>query len=143
MVRTWPRTSALLTAIVLCHSEGVATEAYFAIPKQQADIALMTFARQANVAVLFPFDEVSKVTANPLMGEYDIEEGAQVLLEGTGLTAVLETARQLVVRVETAETGESGMKGNRGRGFFASLFGGASGCRRCGRRGSAKRSAAT
>jgi iron complex outermembrane receptor protein len=121
--RKLPRTAALILVIVGWSTDALAAAAYFEIPKQQADAALTAFAQQANVTVLFPFDEVSKITANRLVGQYGIEEGAAVLLDGTGLTAVLENDQQLVVRVVTNSTGGSEMRKGV-RGFFASLFAG-------------------
>lgn len=99
-------------------TRAVSAERYFAIPKQRADLALTAFAQQADLIVLFPFDEVSGRTANRLEGTYEIEEGVAILLDGTGLTAVLEGERQLVVGV----TGESDMKRKRARRVFSSLF---------------------
>jgi iron complex outermembrane receptor protein len=102
-------------------SDAVSAERYFTIPKQRADLALTTFAQQADLVVLFPFDEVSKKTANPLVGQYELKEGAEILLDGTGLTAVLEDERQLVVRVSKNETEGDSMERKGVRRFFGSL----------------------
>ncbi|HEY8521625.1 MAG TPA: TonB-dependent receptor [Gammaproteobacteria bacterium] len=101
-----------------CATEAIAAARYFEIPEQRADMALTTFAQQADLVVLFPFDEVSEMTANRLVGEYELEEAATILLRGTGLTAVLEGGRQLVVRV----TKGGRMKRKGIRGFFGSFF---------------------
>ncbi len=63
------------------------TAVRFDIPRQRADIALTRFAQQAGIPVLFPYDTVSKRTANPLSGEYPISDGLKILLDGTGLVA--------------------------------------------------------
>jgi iron complex outermembrane receptor protein len=110
------RASASILMIVGCATQAVSAERYFKIPKQRADLALTTFAQQADLVVLFPFDQVSEMTANRLVGTYELEAGAAILLDGTGLTAVLDE-RQLVVRV--MEGGRMKRKGL--RGFFGSV----------------------
>src|SRR6188474_533408 len=46
----------------------------FDIPRQRADLALTAFAEQANLTLIFPYEKVSDITANRLVGEYSIEE---------------------------------------------------------------------
>jgi outer membrane receptor protein involved in Fe transport len=57
----------------------------FDIPRQRADLALTQFAEQADLTLIFPFDEVRERTANRLVGEYPVEEAVEMLLAGTGL----------------------------------------------------------
>ena len=57
----------------------------FDIPQQRADLALTQFAEQADLTLIFPFDEVRERTANRLVGEYLVEEAVEMLLAGTGL----------------------------------------------------------
>ena len=57
----------------------------FDIPQQSADQALIEFAEQADVTFIFPFDEARGQAANPLVGEYTIEEAIETLLNGTTL----------------------------------------------------------
>ncbi len=57
----------------------------FDIPQQRADLALTQFAEQADLTLIFPFDEVRERTANRLVGEYPLEEAVEMLLAGTGL----------------------------------------------------------
>ena len=70
----------------------------FRIPAQRADKALTAFARQAGVSALFPFDRVSVVTANELVGAHELDEALEILLAGTGLDASLENGVRLVIR---------------------------------------------
>lgn len=93
----------------------------FEIPAQRADGALTSFARQASVSVLFPFDAVSGIETNGLVGTYSVSEGLEILLEGTGLWAVVDDGR-LIVRV-TDKLGERKEMKQR-RGLFAGLFAG-------------------
>jgi iron complex outermembrane recepter protein len=103
----------------------------FDIPEQRADLALTEFAQQAGISVLFPFDVISQVTANRLVGEYGVEEGLEKLLEGTGLTTTIEEKRQFVVHIADSsvarkepETGGTRVDiGTRGRGGLAAIFG--------------------
>lgn len=73
-------------------------EVEFSIPEQQADAALTRFAQQAGLSVLFPYDEVSRVRANRLVGVYRIGDGLDVLLDGTGLAANLDSGDRLTIR---------------------------------------------
>ena len=57
----------------------------FDIPRQRADRALTRFAEQADLTLIFPFEEVREKTANRLVGPYPKEEAVEVLLAGTGL----------------------------------------------------------
>lgn len=57
----------------------------FEIPQQRADSALTQFAEQADLALIFPFDEVRERTANRLVGEHQLEKAIAILLAGTGL----------------------------------------------------------
>ncbi|MBX5463605.1 MAG: TonB-dependent receptor [Steroidobacteraceae bacterium] len=72
---------------------------WFDIPEQRADIALTSFAQQAGLPVLFPYDTVSRVNAKPLCGEYRIDDGLKILLAGTGLEAVTGGSQITVRRV--------------------------------------------
>ena len=71
----------------------------FTIPKQRADLALTLFAEQANLTLVFPFDEVKKVKANRLVGEYSLEDAINILLAKTGLVTSLDS--NLVLTIAT------------------------------------------
>lgn len=70
----------------------------FDIPRQEADTALTLFAQQAGVRVLFPYDTLSRLMANELVGEYRLEDGLEILLSGTGLEATPSSSGQITVR---------------------------------------------
>ena len=78
----------------------------FEIPVLRADEALMLFAQQADIPILFPYELVSRATANALVGEYRVKDGLSVLLEGTGLIATVGQRDQFVLRI-TASGGEN------------------------------------
>lgn len=89
--------------LLMCFArQALAVEVMFDIPRQRADRALTEFARHADLAVLFPFEEVSRITLNRLAGNYTAKEGLAILLEGTGLVGAIENGRQLVVQMASS-----------------------------------------
>jgi iron complex outermembrane recepter protein len=107
------------TALAVCLSctAFAGDEVQFEIPRQSADAALTTFAQQAGITVLFPFDSVSRVDANPLIGAYDVKKGLEVLLEGTGLGGVLSETGHLTIRfIDKPEGQEAVNRRRRGGG---------------------------
>lgn len=60
----------------------------------------MIFAQQAELSVLFPFDALSRVMANAVIGEYSPAEALDILLAGTGVEASIEHAERVTVRIE-------------------------------------------
>lgn len=87
----------------------------FDIPEQRAQFALTEFAQQANLVVLFPYEEVSRIATNPLVGTYTVEDGVQILLRDTGLTGAIADGRQLVVRVVATSSRAARPAGQRRR----------------------------
>ncbi len=80
-------------------SYGRDIEVDFDIEEQPVDAALLKFAQQARMPVLFPSGVFSNVRANPVVGRYSLEQALAVLLEGTGIEASIEgEVGQLVVR---------------------------------------------
>ena len=96
-------------------------EVEFSILEQQADEALTAFAQQAGLSVLFPYDSVSRVRANRLVGSYRIGEGLEVLLENTGLEASLDSGVRLTIRVQ--EDTEPKPTAAQLKGLLASVLG--------------------
>ncbi len=113
----------MVLCALLCAGQAAsahAAETDFNVPAQRADLALTEFARQADLAVLFPFEEVSRFSTNRLVGRYSVEEGARMLLEDTGLTARVDEGWQLVVRVAPLERGGAPVDEGRTRAFASS-----------------------
>jgi iron complex outermembrane recepter protein len=100
----------------------------FSIPEQRADRALRAFAQQAGLSVLFPFDKVSRTTANRVVGVHDVEEGLELLLDGTGLTASIRDGDRLTISAEDdeentgAETAASAVEDSRPQGLLSRTF---------------------
>jgi iron complex outermembrane receptor protein len=100
------RCAVLLLSAVLAAAMAHATEGDdsidFNIPRQRADLALILFAEQADLTLIVPFEEVSETTANSLIGRYSVEEGASVLLAGTGLKPTFSEQLVLAIAAERA-----------------------------------------
>lgn len=74
-------------------------KARFDIAEGPMMAALLGFAQQADVSVLFPSEPFTGITANAVMGEFCIEDALGALLQGTAIEASLKhRERQLVVR---------------------------------------------
>jgi outer membrane receptor protein involved in Fe transport len=77
----------------------------FNIPQQRADRALTQFAEQANLTLVFPFEQVKDKTANRLVGNYPIATAVQLLLRNTGLTPAFSD--HLVLTIVSEPKGKS------------------------------------
>ncbi|ETN91607.1 Ferripyoverdine receptor precursor [Gammaproteobacteria bacterium MOLA455] len=73
----------------------------FNIPQQRADLALTEFAEQANLTLVFPFDQVKDKTANRLVGHYPVEFAVTQLLQGTGLNPTFSNRLVLNIAIES------------------------------------------
>jgi len=93
-----------LSATLMADDSDRNKSIHFNIPQQRADLALTQFAEQADLTLVFPFDDVREKTANRLVGEYLIEDAVDVLLSGTGLTPTLKN--QLVLNIATDSKSE-------------------------------------
>lgn len=99
----------LLTSGTLASDEEQDSEILFDIPQQRADTALTRFGEQANLTLVFPYDDVQGVTANRLVGWYRLRDGINRLLRGTGLRSVF--SEETVLKI--AKDGTSKNKGER------------------------------
>ncbi len=113
--------AALLTALA---TRAGAAEKDFQIPEQRAESSLTEFAQQADLVVLFPYEEVGRIATNRVVGRYSVEDGVEILLRDTGLTGKIEDGRQLVVRVATTTGAVTRPAATRRPGKFAALAGG-------------------
>ena len=82
------------------------------IPQLSLDEALKSLARQVDVQLLFPFDLVRTLNANPVKGRYTLTQALAILLEGTGLagdltgSGVITISRVTSVGAPEARVGE-------------------------------------
>ena len=74
--------SMLLTGSIMADQPR---EQGFNIPQQPVQSALNSLATQANMLLLFPYDPVTDMDANPVVGTYSIQRALDLLLRNTGL----------------------------------------------------------
>lgn len=85
----------------LANAEVLSKKYDFDIPRERADLALTTFAEQANLTLIFPYDKVKEIEARRLSGHYSIEDAIDILLRNTGLKMVVDTQGQLTIIQDT------------------------------------------
>lgn len=64
-----------------------AAPAAFRVPVEAASRAILDFAQQAGIEVLFPYDQLQRVKSRAIDGSYEPEEALNRLLTGTGFVA--------------------------------------------------------
>lgn len=72
----------------------------FSIASKSADIALIEFAKQSDLTILFPYEKVKNIRANALSGTFSIRQGVDHLLQGTGLIAQFSQTGSIKIIVE-------------------------------------------
>jgi iron complex outermembrane receptor protein len=70
----------------------------FYIDTKSADQALIEFAKQANLTIVFPFNKVKTSVANSLYGHYCTTQAIALLLHDTGLIAQFNHSGALTIR---------------------------------------------
>jgi len=100
--------SAVIAVALTWHDAALASDSkhHFDIREQTVGAALLEFAQQARVPVLFPSGIFADINANPVIGDYSVEEALAILLEGTAIDATVDTSGQLVVRFRQQLEGE-------------------------------------
>jgi len=94
----------------------------FDVPEQRADLSLIAFAEQANITLLFPFDEMKKYQANQLSGRFSISDGLGVLLNDTGLEVQVNEGGQFSILKKTTLEEEQDMKKMPNKSIIATLL---------------------
>lgn len=74
------------------------------LPEQSVADALTSLSEQTDVLVLFPYDIAEARAANPVKGEYTLQEALDLLLQDTGLSGGL--SRQRVMQISLDEVAE-------------------------------------
>ena len=96
---------------------------HFDIPRQRADVSLITFAEQADITLIFTFELARDKTTNRLVGSYHPNEAIQLLLDGTGLEPTFSSDGHIniaLAEVPVAEGDEMKVEEERGgKGIFA------------------------
>jgi TonB-dependent receptor len=69
----------------------------FDIPQQRADLSLTEFAEQADITLIFPFDDAAKIVTNKLAGRYSIEDAVKRLVANTKLSVKIDEKGLLTI----------------------------------------------
>src|SRR5258706_3673742 len=77
----------------------------FDIPAQPLPSALVLFSRQAGVQVLTATKELEGLQSSSLKGRYSLREGAETLLEVTGLTAGQGGVSAIAIKPKNGQAG--------------------------------------
>ncbi len=88
-------------SLVMADGELLSKKYDFNIPKERADLALTSFAQQADLTLIFPYDKIKGITAQGLFGTYSVEEAIEKLLLNTGLKMVVGVNDQLMIIQDT------------------------------------------
>ena len=96
----------------------------FDIPQQPANTALIEFAEQADLTLVFPDELVRGKSANALIGTYTRQKGIDILLAGTGLSPKISNKIVLSISTDTQSANEGGsMNATKKTGLLAVLAG--------------------
>lgn len=103
---------------------GADPEFDFEIPSSAANQALVLFAKQANIQLLFPYDAVSAVRLKGISGRYTVEKGIETLLAGSCLEAILSTGTDRTLKIFEQKRSFWFMRNTncRPRGFIPTLY---------------------
>lgn len=124
------RTVLLLAAVCLLSLWSTATVAAgpnnreterFDIPQQRADRSLITFAEQADITLIFPFELARDKTTNRLVGSYHPNEAIQLLLDGTGLKPTFSSDGHINIALAEVPVAEGEYMNVRKKGLWAAL----------------------
>ena len=75
-------------------------EIMFNIPRQRADLSLISFAEHANVTLLFPMEKVQGKNTNSVIGYYSTVDALVKLLKNTGLKTKTDKSGQLSILID-------------------------------------------
>ncbi len=87
----------VLAVLNPAHGAAQTVKVTFNIPKQRADLSLISFAQQADITLLFPLDKIAGKQANPLSGNYSVMDALNILLKDTGLKTDVSESGQLSI----------------------------------------------
>lgn len=97
-------TLAIVLALGCVSASGETLTYQFDIPEQPAGQSLTLLAQQADVALLFSFDEVHEATTVAVVGEYTLEDALAQLLAGTNLRGGVNSHGVLTVTTRPPDT---------------------------------------
>ncbi|MDP4987846.1 MAG: TonB-dependent receptor plug domain-containing protein, partial [Porticoccaceae bacterium] len=102
--RSWRR--LLLSLLIVYSLSGIAiaeeqpSAIAFNIPRQRADLSLISFAEQADITLLFPLDHIGDKQTNLLQGRYSLIDALMILLKDTGLKPEISESGQVSIQID-------------------------------------------
>lgn len=94
-----------LMMLDMARASGADPEFDFDVPPSPASKALVLFARQANIQLLFPYEAVSTVQLKGISGRYTAKDGIEALIAGTCLEATLSTETDTTLKISRQTRG--------------------------------------
>jgi iron complex outermembrane receptor protein len=94
--------AAITIAALCCSTPGFAQVRQFDVPSEDAGRSIPEFARQANIQVVAPGDQLHGVTTPSIKGAYDVFAALDLMLEGTDLKVSRST--EGIVTISLLET---------------------------------------
>ena len=73
----------------------------FNIPRQRADISLISFAEQADITLLFPLNKIADKQTNRVSGSFSVMNALNKLLRNTGLKTDISESGQLSILIDS------------------------------------------
>ncbi|MDD3179112.1 MAG: TonB-dependent siderophore receptor [Opitutaceae bacterium] len=95
-------TFAIAGYVLSLFTELQATPVIFSIEQQPAGEALLVFSREAAISVVFAYDDLQKVKANRVSGQFEPDIALNLLLQGTGFVATENASGKYVVVARSA-----------------------------------------
>jgi len=89
-----------LLASANCFAKTADPLIHFSLERQGADTAIISFAEQADITLLFPLSDVEKITTNRVSGWYKVSQGLRVLLARTGLKYEMDISGQYSIAID-------------------------------------------
>ncbi len=80
----------------------------FNIPATDAATALNRFAEQTGAILLFPYDKAEALRSNAVVGQYNLQNALDILLEDTGLSGGLSEKQMIRVSMVEADHSDKG-----------------------------------
>ncbi len=103
----WIMVILVLTLMLLLMPavHGAEVEFDFDIPPSTADKALVLFAKQANIQLLFRYEDISTLELRGLVGRYAVKSGIEVLIAGTCLKATVNNEAKVSLKLSEQKKG--------------------------------------
>ena len=82
------------------HAKDELEKISFNIPRQRADLSLISFAEQADITLLFPMNKIADKKTNRVLGKYSVMDALNKLLKNTGLKTDISESGQLSILID-------------------------------------------